>query len=989
MADSKRKFEILFGGEDAGLKKAIDAYGDKLESLGDTAGDLAAPFADVAKAVIAVDAALVGVGVALLKISSDGKNATEKLRASLGLLPEEAERFGKIAKDVYGEGLGETIEGSSQAVAKAFQLLGDSSEEALNESASAALKLQGIFGADLNESLSAVKTLMDNFGLTSEEAFGKITVGFQKGLDRSGDFLETIQEYSTQFKNGGASANEFFNLLESGAAGGALGVDKAADAFKEFRVRIQDGSKTTKEALELIGLSSDEMAKDLASGSIVAADAFVTVIEKLKQTGDSSKQIQAGVGLLGTQFEDLGTKAALNLNLTGDSFDDTAKAVASLNKEMQSVIGAFEVTWRKVTNAITETDVFKEFEAGLTETLQAVGTNFEEAFSKVDLSGLERSIKGLVDGLSGSFKALFGDIDITTVEGLEKAIQKVVDTIESVVSVTDGIVKAWTPFLKIVGDTVDWFNDLDDSSKQLSGNVLGLAGQVSLLAGGLGTAGLALKGISSVIGGLSPAISGLSGAASSAAAALSGPVGLAAAAGVVGVAIGTLINQIPGVQKLVQGLIGVADELIRGKNLNVTGDTEKDIQNKATALENFRRNIKAVKDEASEPVKVEFNIAEELELAKIRELGRKLQEEIQKQKLELLIEANKKQIKEQIDSDLAEVNAGINDIIFSVDVELDSNAQKNIGTIEKIDDELRELSNRRNEIIVYSKFLTAKGEVPPNELAQEYEKIGETIEDLTKQKNEITVELQDNESFQKVSKVSNELETLTEKRRIIDLQTEVNEGTGLGEIVDELTVLEDGSYFIEMKASLQGGKEVKEEIKDLTKTEEFLLKIDTKRLEEETKRITAEIEAQSDIITAALEWEAKVELANVEADLEKFNTTIEGSTSVVTELADSMIGLFGAFGEDLSRSQIWLLEDTIRQQLEIQREQAGIAKKRLEIETERARIRNELLTDPNKRLISFDITGAEPAIEAVMWAVLKTARIEIDEFGLDQLLDAP
>jgi hypothetical protein len=102
-----------------------------------------------------------------------------------------------------------------------------------------------------------------------------------------------------------------------------------------------------------------------------------------------------------------------------------------------------------------------------------------------------------------------------------------------------------------------------------------------------------------------------------------------------------------------------------------------------------------------------------------------------------------------------------------------------------------------------------------------------------------------------------------------------------------------------------------------------------------------------------------------------------------------MIGLFGAFGEDLSRSQIWLLEDTIRQQLEIQREQADIAKKRLKIETERARIRNELLTDPNKRLISFDITGAEPAIEAVMWAVLKTARIEIDEFGLDQLLDAP
>ncbi len=290
-------------------------------------------------------AALVGVGVAAFNLANDVQTATANIQAELGTTAEEAERLGAVAVDVWENNFAGSIPEAANALGLVRQQLGDLADNELQRAIENAFRLNDVFGVETSESINAAATLMEKFGLTSEEAFDFIASGFQRGLDRSGDFLDTIGEYSTQFANGGADAGQFFSLLESGLQGGMLGTDKAADAFKEFRVRIQDGSTLTAESLEMIGINSEELFEGMRDGTVTAADAFQLVTDALGDVDDQNLLMQAGVGLLGTQFEDLGTEGALALSLIGTEMADLEGATGSLDAKynnLGSVVEGFK-----------------------------------------------------------------------------------------------------------------------------------------------------------------------------------------------------------------------------------------------------------------------------------------------------------------------------------------------------------------------------------------------------------------------------------------------------------------------------------------------------------------------------------------------------------------------------------------------------------------------------------------------------------------------
>lgn len=316
--------------------KGLDSLGGSLGSLGTIAGGVALA------GVAALGAAVVGISAAALDTASQVNQAANDMQASLGLTADEAERMGDLALKVWGENWGSSIEDVSASIITVRQQMKGLAEEELQSATTAALALRDSFGVEVAESTNAANTLMKNFGLTSQQAFDFITKGQQEGLNASGDLLETIGEYSTQFSNGGASAEQFFSLLETGMQGGMLGTDKAADAFKEFRVRIQDGSKLTSESLTALGINADSVLKGLADGTIQPIDAWNMVNQALRNTKDESVLMQAGVGLLGTQFEDLGTAAVLAMDTMSDSFADVAGATDSLNAKYDNLGAVWE-----------------------------------------------------------------------------------------------------------------------------------------------------------------------------------------------------------------------------------------------------------------------------------------------------------------------------------------------------------------------------------------------------------------------------------------------------------------------------------------------------------------------------------------------------------------------------------------------------------------------------------------------------------------------
>jgi hypothetical protein len=361
----------------SGLESAKNKTSAWASGLGGTVSKLMGGAALAGTTALAGSVAAIGVGA--FNVSNDLRTATADMAASLGLPLEEAEKFGGAIKQIYGNNFGESITDVGVAVGEVTkQLELSASDPSLVNITEKALALRDSFDTGVNESVSAAKTLMENFGLTSDQAFDFIAAGYQKGLDRSGDFLDTVGEYSTQFSNGGASAEQFFSLMESGLQGGMLGTDKAADAFKEFRLRIQDGSDTTRKGLEMLGLNADQITRGLADGTMTVADAWTIVTDALRKTDDATVRMQAGAAVIGTQYEDLGDSFVDSVSLTKTALKDMEGATDKLQEKYKTFGNFFTGMWRRATVAISP----------LTDALLVVANGalpaIEEAFSSIE-----------------------------------------------------------------------------------------------------------------------------------------------------------------------------------------------------------------------------------------------------------------------------------------------------------------------------------------------------------------------------------------------------------------------------------------------------------------------------------------------------------------------------------------------------------------------------------------------------------------------------
>ena len=144
--------------------------------------------------------------------------------------------------------------------------------------------------------------------------------------------LDTINEYSVQFKKAGLDAEDMFNILFDGAQSGAWNLDKVGDAVKEFNIRLTDGSNTTKEALSKLGMNAEDVANTMSEGGDKAKETYDSIIKKIAEMDDAQQQNLVGVGLFGTMWEDLGPGVITELNFVSDAFNRTYDSAGELNE---------------------------------------------------------------------------------------------------------------------------------------------------------------------------------------------------------------------------------------------------------------------------------------------------------------------------------------------------------------------------------------------------------------------------------------------------------------------------------------------------------------------------------------------------------------------------------------------------------------------------------------------------------------------------------
>lgn len=272
-------------------------------------GELTAGLSGASLAAVGTGAAVVGFGALAVGAANNVNSAMNSFIAMTGKGTEESERYQEVMENIYAGNYGENFEDIGQAMGTVVQQLGDMDDVDLQNVTESAFALRDTFGYDIPESTRAAKAMMDNFGTSGEEAMNLIASGAQNGLDYSGELLDSISEYSVQFGKMGLDAEDMFSIFEKGAESGAFNLDKVGDAVKEMSIRVVDGSDTTREGFELLGLDADTMAQKFAAGGDTAKEAFDETLEALASMEDPLEQNTAGVDLMGTMWEDLGPEA--------------------------------------------------------------------------------------------------------------------------------------------------------------------------------------------------------------------------------------------------------------------------------------------------------------------------------------------------------------------------------------------------------------------------------------------------------------------------------------------------------------------------------------------------------------------------------------------------------------------------------------------------------------------------------------------------------
>lgn len=320
---------------------------------------------------------MAGIAVGAKKILSganDKRAAGNTLQTQTGMQGDTLEAAKQSMENLYIDNMGESLDDVARSMSTVYQITGRTGT-GLEQMTRAGILLRDTFGYEVTESMRTAEMMEKQFGVSGAQAFDLIVQGAQAGLDKNGDLLDTINEYSVQFKKLGFDSTDMFNMLINGAQSGTFSVDKLGDTIKEFSIRSIDGSKTTQEGFKAIGLDANKMAIAFGQGGETAKQAFQQTIDAISRMDDPINRNIAGVNLFGTMWEDLGYEGVMALaNLNGSvelttqnledlnnvKYDDATSALASLgrtiNMGLSGVVGS-------VVNVVTRH--MNDFTAGL------------------------------------------------------------------------------------------------------------------------------------------------------------------------------------------------------------------------------------------------------------------------------------------------------------------------------------------------------------------------------------------------------------------------------------------------------------------------------------------------------------------------------------------------------------------------------------------------------------------------------------------------
>ena len=302
---------------------ATKGLGGKFDELGDSVEDVG----EAVKGGVLMEAAdqLSQIGDKIVEIGDKAKDfALEtdesygKLYATTNLSGQALEDLKGVAQDVFKSGVTDSIDEATEATAIMKQGFKDLDDTSLAKLTSQVISLSERTGTDVQENVTGTTQLMNAFGLDSQKAFDLVADGYKNGLNSSGDFMDTLNEYAPLFQQAGFSAQDMLSIMKNGLSNGAMNTDKVADAVKELQIRLGDGSFEAN--MGTFSEATQNSFKQWQEGKATVADVAQSIQKDLNKMSPEDKQ--KALSALSSQFEDLGTKAGGSLFNIGKEFDN-------------------------------------------------------------------------------------------------------------------------------------------------------------------------------------------------------------------------------------------------------------------------------------------------------------------------------------------------------------------------------------------------------------------------------------------------------------------------------------------------------------------------------------------------------------------------------------------------------------------------------------------------------------------------------------------
>lgn len=460
------------------LKQAGDAAQDIAEDVGQIAENTkGAALMQTADQLSAVGDKIQDIGTKAMEAYAETENAVTKVNAYFGETGQAAEESANVIKSVYSDGVGESMDSVADAVLMVKKNLGDLSETDLTNLTQQAITLDELYGIDMNETLRGVNSLMQQYGLTAQEAMDYIVVGTQNGLDKTNELGDNLSEYAGKFSQAGYSASEYFQLLDNGLKNGAYNLDKVNDAINEVTTRLVDG--TIGESIGSFSTKTQELFTSWQNGGATQKQVIDSIVADIGNCTNQQEALNLAALAFGTMAEDGNLKFITSLTSVGSTYDSVKGSAQGMFDATTTPMQQMESNTRKLQQALVPLgEKLAELANAILPPLVSVITTVGGWFER--LPGPVQNFVIILGALLAAFTALtpviaaisvaMGALNISmlpiiaVIAAVAAAIAGIIAIIQNWGAITQWFGELWNTICTGIGAMVDslkaWFSNL-------------------------------------------------------------------------------------------------------------------------------------------------------------------------------------------------------------------------------------------------------------------------------------------------------------------------------------------------------------------------------------------------------------------------------------------------------------------------------------------------------------------------------------------------